>query len=36
MTLAQVPYPGVSNQDVIPYLKRGDRLRKPNECPFEM
>ncbi|XP_062504039.1 tyrosine-protein kinase receptor UFO-like [Corticium candelabrum] len=36
MTLAQVPYPGVSNQDVIPYLKRGNRLHKPDECPFEI
>ena len=36
MTLAMVPYPGVSNQDVVPFLKAGKRLDKPDECPSEM
>ena len=33
MSLAQVPYPGVDNQDVLSYLKGGQRLEKPDECP---
>jgi serine/threonine protein kinase len=36
MTLAQLPYPGVSNQEVITLLKRGHRLEKPSECPQEI
>ena len=36
MTLAQSPYPGVDNQDILVYLKRGRRLAKPDECPQTM
>lgn len=36
MTLAMVPYPGVSNKDVVAFLKSGSRLEKPDECPTEM
>jgi serine/threonine protein kinase len=33
MSLAQSPYPGVDNQDILVYLKQGKRLIKPDECP---
>eukprot|EP00118_Oscarella_pearsei_P008698 m.46138 g.46138 ORF g.46138 m.46138 type:complete len:148 (+) comp33673_c0_seq1:109-552(+) len=36
MTLAMVPYPGVSNQNVITLLQAGQRLKKPKECPSEL
>ena len=31
-----VPYPGVSNSDVIPFIQTGQRLDKPGECPSEV
>ena len=36
MTLAQLPYPGRQNHEVMPLLKKGERLEKPPECPQEM
>ena len=36
MTLAQVPYPGRQNQDVIALLRSGQRLERPENCPEEM
>eukprot|EP00118_Oscarella_pearsei_P023520 m.282502 g.282502 ORF g.282502 m.282502 type:complete len:1292 (+) comp40657_c0_seq3:71-3946(+) len=36
MTLAMVPYPGVANQEVVPFLKSGNRLEKPDACPQEV
>ncbi|XP_065842857.1 uncharacterized protein [Oscarella lobularis] len=36
MTLAMVPYPGVSSYEVVRFLKAGKRLDKPDECPSEM
>ncbi|XP_062504451.1 uncharacterized protein LOC134181228 [Corticium candelabrum] len=36
MTLAQVPYPGRQNQDVIALLRSGQRLERPENCPEEI
>ncbi|XP_065830656.1 deleted in malignant brain tumors 1 protein-like isoform X2 [Oscarella lobularis] len=36
MTLGMVPYPGTSNQEVISFVKSGQRLAKPEECPLEV
>jgi serine/threonine protein kinase len=36
MTLAQLPYPGRQNHEVMPLLKKGERLEKPPECPQEI
>ena len=31
-----VPYPGVSNAELLPLLKRGHRMEKPDSCSSEM
>jgi hypothetical protein len=36
MTLAQLPYPGISNKEIVTLLRRGHRLQKPDECPQNM
>ncbi|XP_065830172.1 uncharacterized protein [Oscarella lobularis] len=36
MTLGMMPYPGVSNQDVVVLVTSGQRPGKPNECPLEV
>ncbi|XP_038067111.1 fibroblast growth factor receptor 4-like [Patiria miniata] len=30
------PYPGIPNQDVYDFLKRGQRMDAPKNCPPEM
>ena len=36
MTLAMVPYPGVSIYKVARFVKAGKRLDQPDECPSQM
>lgn len=33
MTLGQQPYPAISNVEILRYLREGERLGKPNDCP---
>ena len=35
-SLGRIPYPGVDNAEVIKTLKTGERLDKPDLCPFDM
>ena len=36
MTLGMMPYPGTCNQEVMSFVKSGQRLAKPEECPLEV
>ena len=32
-SLGLVPYPSMRNREVVQYLKDGDRMEAPDECP---
>lgn len=36
MTLGQQPYPAISNVEILSYLRQGERLGKPMDCPEEL
>ncbi|CAN7938731.1 unnamed protein product, partial [Ixodes hexagonus] len=36
MTLGAVPYPGVTNHEVLHYLMEGNRLNRPSDCAQEV
>jgi serine/threonine protein kinase len=35
-SLGKTPYPSIDNADVLEYIEKGQRLRKPVLCPKEM
>lgn len=35
-TYGEIPYPGMTNRDVISFLERGDRLTAPKNCPQQI
>lgn len=35
-TFGEIPYPGMSNRDVISFLERGERLPAPKNCPSQI
>jgi hypothetical protein len=36
LTFAEIPYPGIGNSQILAYLKEGERMPKPNDCPQEL
>ncbi|XP_076834793.1 tyrosine-protein kinase receptor TYRO3 [Brachyhypopomus gauderio] len=36
MALGQTPYPGVENSEIYEYLIKGERLKRPPDCPDEV
>ena len=35
-SLGKTPYPSIDNADIVDYIERGIRLKKPSLCPKEM
>jgi hypothetical protein len=35
-SLCITPYAGLSNREVVSYIRRGERLDKPGHCPHDM
>ena len=36
MTFGSFPYQGLSNREVLNFVKNGNRITLPNTCPFKL